>query len=246
MSFIKISTGKFIVLSTVAITPEAKSEIDSLTEGGSLIEAVIATHPFHSLYFESFFQMYPHVKFYGTPRHIRRLTNIPWAGDVSDPSVLSMYESYGIFMRIPAGTEFINPREDNHFTSLFVYHSESRTLSDDDTIMCFENPGCLFRVFGIKPGSVSFHPTPWKDALLPTSEAPIQFKEFFQKLLDDWDFDNLVTAHMGNKIGGAKKALVDMFVKEIPSLDKLATVPKSLVSYTNEDEYHVYISYFDF
>lgn len=61
-------------------------------------------------------------------------------------------------MRFPAGAEFVNPREDNHFTSLFVYHAGSKTLADDDTLMCFENPGCLFRVFGIKPGQVSPFP----------------------------------------------------------------------------------------
>lgn len=92
MSFVRLSTGKFLAFSTVAITPEAQAEIDALTEGGSLIEAVFATHPFHSLYFEPFHAMYPHVKFYGTPRHVRRIKSIPWAGDVSEvnPSTVGL------------------------------------------------------------------------------------------------------------------------------------------------------------
>lgn len=48
-------------------------------------------------------------------------------------------------------------------------------------------------------------------------------------MLDDWDFDNLVTAHMGNRIGGAKKVVTEMFMKELPALEKLSTVPKQLV-----------------
>jgi hypothetical protein len=222
-SFIRLTNGKFLVLSTVALTKNAKTEIDLLTANGSLIEAVLATHPFHTLHFEPFHKHYPNVKYYGTPRHIREIKTIQWEGDMSDPDVLSKWESQGVFMRIPEGAEFINPDDFNHFSSVFIYHVESRTLYDDDTIMCFENPGCLLKTFGIHSGQVAFHPVPWEDNLFPDSDAPIQFRDFMLKLLDDWDFDNIVTAHTGNKIGGARQALRDAFDKEIPALELLAS-----------------------
>jgi hypothetical protein len=79
MSIIKLqSTGKFLVLSTCDISEQAKTELDQLTNNGDLIEGVIATHPFHTLHFKTFYEWYPTVKFYGTPRHLRKLPEIPW------------------------------------------------------------------------------------------------------------------------------------------------------------------------
>ena len=80
MSFVKLSTGKFLVFSTVKLSPTAKIEIDRLTDNGKLIEAVIATHPFHTLAFTPFYEYYPNTKYYGCPRHLRVLKNIPWTG----------------------------------------------------------------------------------------------------------------------------------------------------------------------
>jgi len=222
MSIAKLSTGKFVIFSTVGISPAAKTEIDALTNNGENIEAVIATHPFHTMYFEPFHKLYPNAKYYGTPRHLRRFPSIPWAGDVSNESVLRMYESEGIYLRIPAGAEFKNPSEDNHFSSLFVFHKHSKTIHVDDTLMCYEHPGCLLSCFCIRAGQVGFHPVSWQANLLETREAPTQFIEFVRGILNDWDFDNLVAAHTGNKIGGAKAAVQATFDKELPALQKLA------------------------
>jgi hypothetical protein len=94
---------------------ELREDIDRLTRGGALIEAVLATHPFHAHGFEPFYAVYggsglgiraeqtkparrssftsavldtavvrqntSHIKYYGTPRHIRKLPHIPWVGD---------------------------------------------------------------------------------------------------------------------------------------------------------------------
>jgi hypothetical protein len=74
------STGKFLVLDTCALSTAAKREFDLLTDNGSLVEAVIATHPFHTTYFESFYKLYPTPDYYGTPRHLRNIKSIPWKG----------------------------------------------------------------------------------------------------------------------------------------------------------------------
>jgi hypothetical protein len=39
MSLVKLSSGLFVVIDTIAMTPEIKSEIDALTNNGELIES---------------------------------------------------------------------------------------------------------------------------------------------------------------------------------------------------------------
>jgi hypothetical protein len=93
MSLLRLkSTGTFLVIDTCAMSPAAKEEFDHLTSNGTLIDAVIATHPFHTIYFETFYAMYPTLKYYGTPRHIKTIPSITWAGDVSTEAVRSLWE----------------------------------------------------------------------------------------------------------------------------------------------------------
>lgn len=222
MSFLRLNNGKFLVVDTCDVSSSTKVEIDELTQNGDLIEAVIATHPFHTMYFNSFYKMYPNAKYYGTPRHIRNNKNIPWEGDMNEESVRNLWEEQGVSIRIPEGADFVNPEENNHFISAFVLHRPSRTLHDDDTVMFFENPGFLLRLAGAKNGSMDLHPSTLKEGLYPTEEAPMQFYNWMQKLLQDWDFDNIAAAHTGVKVGGAKDALVAVMNRYKPKLEELA------------------------
>ena len=190
MSFCRLSNGKILVIDTCQISIEAKAEIDKLTENGDLIEAVIATHPFHTLYFVPFFLLYPNARYYGTPRHLTNISEIPWAGDISKPEVLNAWEP-DVSMRIPAGAEFVKP--ESHFSGVFVFHKQSRMIHSDDTICYFDahNTGCVLSCcVGIKPGSMFFH-TSMKEGngLYPTADAPQQFKQWVEEIIRDWDFD---------------------------------------------------------
>lgn len=84
---------------------ELKEEIEEMTRGGSLIEAVIATHPFHTFGFKPFYQIFSsnHIKWYGTPRHLRVLPDIPWNGSVDDPIVQKLYLQFGVELSVPRG-----------------------------------------------------------------------------------------------------------------------------------------------
>lgn len=207
MNIIQLESGKFLVLDTISLTPDLKSDIDQLTNYGKSIEAVIATHPFHTLHFPKFFDAYPTATYYGTPRHIKNQKQIKWAGDVSTEDVQRKWNPE-VEMAIPEGTEFVDPPESNHFASMFVYHRASKTLHVDDTVMFMENPGCLLRCLGFPQDSMNFHVTLKWNGLNPTANAGYQFKNFIQrKVIDAWDFDNIVTAHAGNMIGGAKAKL---------------------------------------
>jgi len=102
MSLIRLNNGKFLVIDTVEMNDRLRQEIDHLTNNGEKIEAVIATHPFHTLSFPAFYQLYPKPAYYGTPRHLRRLTEIPWAGSLDDCNVRTKWQP-DVEMRIPAG-----------------------------------------------------------------------------------------------------------------------------------------------
>lgn len=206
MSVLRLSSGKFLIIDTIPLTAQIKTELDHLTDNGNLIDAVIATHPYHTLHFAGFYQAYPSLRYYGTPRHLNVFPDLTWTGSVYDASVQEMWAP-DVGMRIPEGAEFVNPPPDNHFSCVFVFHRASKSLHVDDTICYFEDPGCLLSLVGGKKGAMKFHVSLTKTGLLPTPEAPYDFKNWMQRVIDDWDFDTICTAHSGNKIQGAKAQL---------------------------------------
>ena len=103
MSVIKLSNDKFLVVDTVEMNDEVKKQFDELTENGSKIEAVIGTHPFHTLAFPGFHKLYPDAPFYGTPRHVRRITEIPWAGTLNNEEKCLARWAPDVQLRIPDG-----------------------------------------------------------------------------------------------------------------------------------------------
>ena len=92
MSLLKLDNGRFLVIDTCSLDPSAKKELDLLTVNGTLIDGVVATHPFHTTYFQPFHALYPDLKYYGTPRHIRNILSIKWTGDVSNQAVRTLWE----------------------------------------------------------------------------------------------------------------------------------------------------------
>lgn len=223
MSFIKLPTGKFLVVDTCDFSETDKRRIDELTENGNLIEAVIATHPFHTVFFPKFYKLYPNAAYYGTPRHMKKI-ELPWAGDLTKEENLNRWQDSGIQMRIADGGDINTPIESNHFSGIFVFHEESKTIHNDDTILYFENPGIVLRCLGHGHDSMQF----WdlKKGINHNHEAPLQFKSFIEKIIQDWDFDNIVAAHTGNKIGGAKELLRRTIEKATPLLNKLSETYK--------------------
>lgn len=117
MSIIQLRNGKFLVIDTVEMNDRLRQEIDQLTHRGEKIEAVIATHPFHTLAFPAFYQLYPKPAYYGTPRHLRRLTDIPWKGNLDDCEVRKKWEPE-VEMRIPAGCSLSRERKS---TNSFIF-----------------------------------------------------------------------------------------------------------------------------
>lgn len=62
----------------------------------------------------------------------------------------------------------------------------------------------------VKKETLIFHPAIANDGLYPTAEAPLLFRDWMKQMLNDWDFDNLCTAHVGRKVGNAHAAVEEL------------------------------------
>lgn len=97
--------------------------------------------------------------------------------------------------------------------------------------MYAENPGIMFRLFGLKAGTTMFHPSIKDNGLYPTAEAPLEFRDWMNQLLKDWNFDNLCTAHIGVKAGGAHATVEELmknsekFFTDLSERNKKKTPP---------------------
>ncbi|CAF1453995.1 unnamed protein product [Adineta steineri] len=203
MSIIQLSNGNFVVFDTIELDDHLKKQIDKLTNNGDLIEGVIGTHPFHTRSFLSFYKAYPQIAYYGTPRHLRQMPQIPWLGDLQDCNVRQKWEP-DVEMRITAGGEFVNPQfGSSHLMSVFIYHPASRTLHVNDTIMYTDRFNQFLKLFGKSDGIMIFHTSIKNCGLHPTADAPYLFRDWMRNMLNDWPFDNICCAHLNIKIGGA-------------------------------------------
>lgn len=77
MSMIKLSNNRFLLFDTCSIDRIDKTTIDQMTDHGRLIEGIVATHPFHTSAWTTWYNWYPNTHYYGTPRHYRLFPNIP-------------------------------------------------------------------------------------------------------------------------------------------------------------------------
>lgn len=105
MSLIQLRNGNFLVIDTVVLSDQLQGELNELTSNGTKIEAVLAVHPFHTLAYSAFHKLYPNVQYYGTPRHLRKLTEIKWAGQLDENENKALLSKWApeVELRIPAG-----------------------------------------------------------------------------------------------------------------------------------------------
>jgi hypothetical protein len=158
MSVCRRASGRFVIIDTCDLPPDALSELNLLTHDGELIDAVIATHPYHTLAFRAFYAAFPKCPYYGTPRHLDTIPEIPWQGEIMSNKDLF---SPDLDFRIPAGAEYVLPlpARSNHLSNVFVLHKQSKTIHNDDCVLCIEHPPVLMRLMGYKNGDMHFHPS---------------------------------------------------------------------------------------
>lgn len=174
MSVCRRANGRFIIIDTIKLPPEALAELKELTNDGRNVDAVIATHPYHTLAFRDFYAHFSGIPYFGTPRHLRTIPDIPWAGEVMANKALFEPD---LDLRIPAGSEYVNPLPErtNHLSNVFVMHHSSKTVHNDDCVIVWERPPLLIRMMGYKDADMHFHPSLKGPGLFPTCEAPKAF-----------------------------------------------------------------------
>jgi hypothetical protein len=116
-NFVRLNSGRFLILDTIALNGTLLNEINVLTKNGTLIEAVIGTHPFHTLFFPAFYKQFPNTKYYGTPRHLRVVPSVKWTGTIWDCDNRILWPE--VSMRLPRGIEF------NHY---YLTHNHYHSL----------------------------------------------------------------------------------------------------------------------
>jgi len=157
------------------------------------------------------------------------VSEVQWAGCISDPQIIGMWAP-DVEIRIPDGAEWVapEPESSNHFVSAWVFSPRDKTIHVDDSICYISDPPFLVKLLaGAKKGHFLFHPSLTGPALHRTGDAPLDFKAWVDKLLQDWDFDNACCAHVENKVGGAHAALEEAIQDIEPKLLKLAAKHKS-------------------
>lgn len=216
MSVVELPGNKYVVIDTLTLEPEVKQSLDTLTDRGKNIVAVLCVHPLHSLSLNAFYHMYPHAKYYGCPRHLEKFKNIQWAGDLQHASVRQQFEPH-LLLSAPDG---IDMEEGHRASTILVFHPASGIMHVNDLFQYFVDPPLVLRMTGVKPGVLGFHA---KVLSVPLLYDPIAFLLWLKKILDEWDIQIICAAHGGNKVGGGKQALADLVKDSEEKLVKLAT-----------------------
>lgn len=234
MALVRLSSGSFVAIDAVEPDASLKQAIDDLTDGGEKLEAVLATHPFHTLGFPGFYKHYPNAKYYGTPRHLRRQTDIPWAGSIDACETRRAFEP-DLDIRVPptGACEFDNPKPPatNHFANAWVFHKPSKVAFNDDMVILIDSPWSkmspLVWLFGYRHDTLRFHTSFNSVAFRNTPEAPRLFAEWFESLCNDWDIEVLCTAHNGIVDGDACQRMRTLLEESRPALAKLSAAAEA-------------------
>eukprot|EP01049_Picozoa_sp_SAG25_P006071 SAG25_NODE_438_length_8018_cov_7.819800_10_plen_133_part_00 len=104
-----------------------------------------------------------------------------------------------------------------------MFHPASKVVVQDDTILYLRKPPLAMRIFGFSPFSMHFHPSMTGPGLRPTPEAPLEFMAWFQKLLREWDFEHLISAHTGGCYTIGKIKAAELLAASTPLLKQLST-----------------------
>lgn len=74
---------------------------------------------------------------------------------------------------------------------------------------------------GLKHDRLCFHTSMPYDGLTNQASSPAQFVKWLEALIEEWDFDNLATAHNGVLVGNAKLRLKELLEDSRTLFDKL-------------------------
>lgn len=197
-SLVRRASGKYLLLDTCPLDEDTVRWIAGLTRGGADLEAILNLHPFHTLSVRAVHALYPGAALYGTARHHRKLSDLPWEPlRTEDPELHALF-SEDLTFTVPRGVEFVARDPRIHFSSVLAFHSASHTLHVDDTLGYLKMPGFLR---GLKADRLFFHPG-LPVALERRPGAAAAFRAWTEELIERCRaVDNLCVAHRGVLLG---------------------------------------------
>lgn len=172
-TLIRRPSGGFLMLDAYTLTGEVLDQVVALTEDGKLLEAVLHTHPFHTIHVKRFAERFPQAKQYGTRRHVAKAPEVRWEAEHTEDEALHALFADELRFSVPRGVDFVPENEKLHFASVLVKHPASGVLHVDDTIMYNQLPVV---------GGYSFHPT-LKQVLQPRAGAAAEFRAWCEELV---------------------------------------------------------------
>jgi hypothetical protein len=197
-SLVRLGSGKFVLLDAYTLRGKTKEQIDTYTNDGADIEAIINLHPFHTVHVRKVHKQYPNAKLYGTQRHVDKFPELPWEPEASESAECATLFADDFEFSVPAGVDFISSNEHLHFASVLAYHKASKTIHSDDTLMYLKLPGPLGM---LKQPEVTFHFTLAK-TLERRPGAAEDFRNWARQLAGQWsDAENLCAAHSAALLG---------------------------------------------
>lgn len=199
-SLIRLNDTEFVLLDVYSFDGETLAAIEEIVGDLDNIRTVINVHPFHTVHVERGFELFPTAIHYGTARHHQRFPNLDWQSQTTEMLVDDNPFAGVLEFSVPKGVEFVADNENVHFSSVLAYHTVSKTLHVDDTLMVIESPdivkGLLSRLNADR--LVQFHPT-LALALKKESGAADAFKEWALDLCEGWgaELETICAAHKG-------------------------------------------------
>lgn len=218
-SLVRRSNGKFVLLDAYTLQGTIKEYVDSLSNNGADIEAIINLHPFHTVHVQKVHEQYPNAKLYGTRRHQDKFPDLPWQSELTESSEFAALFAEDFEFSVPAGVDFISSNENLHFSSVLAYHNASKTIHSDDTLMYLKYPGV---VGVIKKPEVTFHMTLSK-TLEKRAGAVKDFRDWASELAENWgDAENLCAAHSATLLGRDNRSvsIANRILSALQKVDK--------------------------
>jgi hypothetical protein len=218
-SLVRLASGKFVFLDSYTLDGSVLKEVDQLTNQGKDVVAVLNLHPFHTVHVAWMHERYPKARHYGTARHLSKFPELKWQSSRTEDTKTHAMFAADLQFSVPRGVEFISDDENVHFSSVLVFHPESKTIHVDDTLMYIRLPG-LMRFFGLTD-PVSFHLT-FSKVLEKRAGASQDFREWAEEIAENWQSaENLCAAHTAALLAQDQQTSIsDLIIEALGKVEK--------------------------
>ncbi len=191
MTVIRLSDGRLVVISPIALTPELITEIDDLGP----VFAQIAPNRYHHLFAAAFQQQYPQAQLWGAIGLAEKCPDLAIdrvIREVSGDIGSEIFYRQFIGVQVP-GSQLTNLTKPDPLNEVVFYHQPSRTLIIADIAFHFDrnNAWETRLVAKLIGGYQSLQPSILEKSKL-TDRANV---ERSIRAVLAWDFDRVIMAH---------------------------------------------------